>query len=343
MAAESERRMILNMLEEGTITAEEAEKLLHALESKKTEEPRASIGDEVREQLPGILEGALSGLKSTGIFGWSPSHTYEREITGSFDPAAVDDKGWVDFRAAGRNGGISLKGWDSDEYRIVIRAKVRGGDREQARDVAEQFCRVEQEGAALTVDGRTDDMPVNSSVSLECLVPRNHRYAVDLVTSNGRVGVEDLKATQVVVSTSNGRAACERVDAEEVNMKTSNGRVQVEEVSGAVKVHTSNGTVKITPANVTRSSQFEAVTSNGRIVFRYEPEDEVGIAFEARTSNGKINTGWDDVEYETDNREPRRGRRKTHVKARTKGFDDKPIQLTVDLKTSNGKIVLGNG
>ncbi len=338
MAEESERRMILNMLEEGTVTAEEADKLLRALESKKTvQEPRASIGDEVREQLPGILEGALSGLKSTGIFGWGPSHTYEREITGSFDSACVEEQGWIDLRAAGRNGGISLKGSDSDEYRIVIRAKVRGGDREQARDVAEQFCKVEEEGASLTIDGRTD-MPANSSVALECFVPRAHRYNADLVTSNGRVGVEDLKATRIVVSTSNGRAACERVDAEEVDMNTSNGRIQVEEVSGAIKAHTSNGTVRITPANVTTSSQFEAVTSNGKIVFNYEPEEEVGVAFEARTSNGKIKTGWDDLDYEIDNQ---RGKRRTHVKARTGGFDDKPIQLTVDLKTSNGKIVLG--
>lgn len=342
MAGESERRMILNMLEEGTITAEEADKLLRALETKKEppEEHRASIGDEVYGQLPGLLEGALSGLKSTGIFGWGPSHTYEREITGAFDPVAVDEKGAVDLRAAGRNGGISLQGWDSDEYRIIIRSKVRGGDREQARDVAEQFCRVQQEGASLTVDGRTDDMPVNSSVSLECFVPRTHRYNVDLVTSNGRISVEDLKATRVVVSTSNGRAACERVEAEEVEMSTSNGRIQVEEVSGAIKAHTSNGTVRITPANVTMSSQFEAVTSNGRIVFNYEPEEEVGVAFEARTSNGKIHTGWDDLDYEIDNR---RGTRRTHVKAATRGFADKPIQLTVDLKTSNGKILLGRG
>ena len=333
----SEHRRVLKMLEEGKITAVEADKLLKALGSES--ETRAT-GPSVQTEsadLSGLVEGALSSLKSAGLFGWGSAHSFERELTGTFSPEAVEAQGGVDLRGAARNGRIPPPPRDSEEYRVVIRTKVRGGDREQAREVAERFCQVEQGDAVLAVDGRATAMP-NSSVALDIFLPEKYRYNVDLLTSNGRIEVDHLKCSKVVAETSNGRVACEKIEAEDVELETSNGRIEVGGVSGSVRAHTSNGRIRLAPARVETNSEYDMVTSNGKILLEYDPGREVGMDFEARTSNGKIKVGWDDVEYEIDNV---RGKRRTHVKGKTAGFDSKPVKLLVNLKTSNGAISIG--
>ena len=338
MTEVSEHRRVLKMLEEGTITAAEADKLLKALGSEPGLSEAGAPGQTESADLSGLVEGALSSLKSAGLFGWGSAHSFEREVTGTFSPGAVEDQGWVDLRGAARNGRIEVSGWDSEEYRVVIRTKVRGGDREQAREVAERFCQVEQGDAVLTVDGRGTDMPPNSSVSLDVFLPEKYRYNVDLLTSNGRIEIDHLRCKDLVAASSNGRVACQKIEAEDVELETSNGRIEVGGVSGSVRAHTSNGRIRLAPARVETSSEYDMVTSNGKILLEYDPGREVGVDFEARTSNGKIKVGWDDVQYEIDNV---RGKRRTHVKGKTAEFDSKPVKLKVNLKTSNGAISIG--
>ncbi|MFO8061010.1 MAG: DUF4097 family beta strand repeat-containing protein [Bacillota bacterium] len=337
MVEASEHRRVLKMLEEGTINAEEAEKLLKALGTESEHRESEKYSETELKDLPGLVEGALSSLKSAGIFNWGPGYSYERELTGNFSPEAVGERGWVDLKGAARNGRIHVNGWDSDGYRVVIRARVRGGDREQAREVAERFCQVEQEGAALSVDGRRSNMPPNSSVSIEFFLPREYRYDLDLLTSNGRIQIDDVRCENVVAVTSNGRVACQAMEAREVRLETSNGRIEVGGVSGSVRAQTSNGRIRLAPAKVDSDSEYDMVTSNGKILLDYQPTADVGVDFEARTSNGKIKVGWDAVEYEIDDRKSRH----PHVKGRTAGFEQKPVKLQARLKTSNGTISIG--
>jgi len=346
MNRESEYQMILRMLEEGKIDAEEAEKLLGALGEPgsgagvRSEDPvkEASDIDADPGDLSGMIKGVVSSLKGTGLMGAiGPAQTYSREIKGRFDPTAVQERGFIEVKGAAKNGRIEVQGWDSDEYRVVVQAKVRGGERDQAREVAEEYCKVEEGEAALTVEGR-ENLPTNSSVSLEIFLPEDYVYDIDLVTSNGRLHLVDLCGRKVLGRTSNGRIACDDVRAKNFDLKTSNGRIQVEGAVGDVAAKTTNGAIRIVPREVQAHSRYRARTTNGKIALDYAPGDEVGVSFEARTTNGKIDIPWDDLDLEIDRR---RGRRRTHIKGTTAGYEDKDLHLQVELKTTNGAIKFG--
>ena len=336
MGKNEERRLILKMLEEGTISTEEADKLMEALEEESGPSSGGESGSALQEpqqQLPELVKGALKSLKGSGFFGFGSAVSYEREVTGSFS----DDAGTVDVQLAGRNGRMQLQGWDEDDFLIKIRAKVRGGGKEAARDAAEKFCQLKAEDASLIVDGRTD-MPPNTSIALEVYLPENFRYSLDLHTSNGRLSINDLTCTEVEAKTSNGRVACTGVNAEEkMRLVTSNGRVQAKNFSGSIDAQTSNGRIRLEPSLSTTSSDYKARTSNGSIRLALPATEPLSVSFEARTSNGKVKTDLEDLEYEIDDN---KGRRRSHVKAKTTGFEQADVQITADLKTSNGSIRL---
>lgn len=345
MTRESEYEMILRMLQEGTIDAEEAEKLLAALSDRESDsEARLSVDEETAgvdvesADLSEMIRGVVSSITESGLMGSiGGSQSYERELTGQFDSAAVQESGSVAVKGAAKNGRIEVRGWDSDEYKVIIRAKVRGGDRSRAREVAEEYVEVVQDATRLTVDGR-ENLPLNSAVSMEIYLPDELVYDLDLLTSNGRIHLADLRGAEVLGRTSNGRIGCENLRARSFDLKTSNGRIEVDGAVGDVEVETTNGSIKIRPREVREDSSYRARTTNGKIVLDYTPGEETGVKFEARTTNGKISIPWDDLDLEIDQR---RGRRRTHIKGTTAGYAARDIQLEMDFRTTNGAIKVG--
>ncbi len=333
MSRNEEQKLILNMLEDGQITAEEAQKLLDALGDEPSPSPGPTTAGEELKHIPDVVKGALQSIKGSGFFGFGSSVSYEREVTGGFSAK----EGPVDVSMAARNGLIQVSGWDEEGFRLVIKTKVRGGDKEAARDAAENFCRVETGDDRLMVDGR-ENLPPNTSVSLQCNLPKSLLYELDLHTSNGRVSVDQLNCRGVTAETSNGRVACSDVHSEQpMRLTTSNGRVKAESFTGGVRARTSNGRISLKPSQPEASCDYSAHTSNGSITLSVPEGEGLGISFEARTSNGKVKTAVEELEYEIDDR---KNRRRSHVKAHTPGFDNAQVQLTADLKTSNGSIRL---
>jgi DUF4097 and DUF4098 domain-containing protein YvlB len=132
---------------------------------------------------------------------------------------------------------------------------------------------------------RPPDFYRNVGVRFYIRVP--HKALLDLIsTSNGKIQVEDLEG-RARLHTSNGGVRLTRVKGE-VEARTSNGTIEAEDIDGNVSLHTSNGAIRAE----TRHGSFEATTSNGSITARLN-DPAAAWPVRAETSNGHIDLTLD--------------------------------------------------
>jgi DUF4097 and DUF4098 domain-containing protein YvlB len=162
---------------------------------------------------------------------------------------------------AGKNGGISVKGWDRAD--VLVRAKVEAwGDTEaDAKSLATQI-RLDTSAGVVKPSGPESK---GWAVSFEIFVPR--RGDLNLNAYNGGIGIDGVTG-RIQFKTTNGGVHLTRLGGD-VEGKTTNGGVHVE-LAGArwegqkLDVETKNGGVNMTmPANY--SAQLETETVNGSV------------------------------------------------------------------------------
>lgn len=183
------------------------------------------------------------------------NHCEIREQTLPAGPLTVD---------AGRNGGVSVKGWDRNE--ILVRAKVQSAapSEADAQQLAKEV-RIETAGLHVRAEGPEGQEGRWWSVSYEVFVP--HRSDLSLEAHNGGVAISDV-AGKIEFKTLNGGVSLHRVGGN-VQGSTTNGGVNVE-LNGnrwdgeALNVRTTNGGVNlIMPENY--SAHLETSTVNGNV------------------------------------------------------------------------------
>lgn len=151
--------------------------------------------------------------------------------------------------------------------------------------------KVDQDGDRITVSGkRRGLLPFFSGrVELHARVPR--AFQLDLRTSGGRIDVQELLG-DVRAHTSGGTLDFEEIEGN-VDIKTSGGRIQVKEVGGDLKARSSGGPIHVSEIE----GDVDVQTSGGTLRLR-----DVGGKVRARTSGGSIEarfTGIPEGELET--------------------------------------------
>lgn len=125
-------------------------------------------------------------------------------------------------------------------------------------------------------------LPFNfGRVELRVRIPEE--FGVDIVTSGGRVEIEELEGP-VDAKTSGGRIDLSQIEGD-VRVHTSGGRIELREIEGNVKAVTSGGTIR--GSEITGA--IEAETSGGTIRLR-----DVSGATEAETTGGSIEVRFDE-------------------------------------------------
>ena len=127
---------------------------------------------------------------------------------------------------------------------------------------------------------RPSDFYRHMGVRFSIRVPR--KALLDLIsTSNGKIQVEDVEG-RARLHTSNGGIRVSRLKGE-LEARTSNGTIDAQDVDGSVNLHTSNGAIR----SETAHGSFEGTTSNGSITARLN--DPVATEpVRAESSNGHI-------------------------------------------------------
>ena len=290
-----ERRKVLDMLSEGKVTVEEAERLLkalqdtHRVETRKKRRINAPIspipGVEALSPIPGVeaLQDTLEGLEES-LSGWSDSEDSDRDEDGKTsmrdDTFAVGDTPRLVVR--GFNGRIRVRAGEPGSIRVRARLKRPRGIKYSA----------EQEGDLITVEAKPNRQSEgflhglsrqSSGANIEVTVPVT--TSVDLATSNGPVELQGTKSGGAI-QTKNGPIRVEKFKGD-LNATTQNAPITVKTLSGSAELSTSNGRVSLEDAH----GRFDARTTNGSI--KFQGSIAPGNGSKLSTTNGNIKVALD--------------------------------------------------
>ena len=289
-----ERRKILDMLSEGKITVEDAERLLKALQGTHRVETRKKRGIDaplspipnvgaLQDSLEGLGEEIKEGLEES-LSEWSESENGTRDEDGKTsmrdDAFAVGDSPRLVVR--GFNGRIRVRAGEPGSIRVRARLKKPHGIKYSAV----------QEGDLVTVEAKPDRQAEgfppglsrqSSGANIEVTVPVT--TSVDLATSNGPVELRGTEGSGEV-KTKNAPIRVEQFKGD-LNATTKNGSITVKTLSGAAELATMNSRVSIEDGR----GRFEVRTINGPIKFQgsMEPKSHNKLS----TLNGNIKVALD--------------------------------------------------
>ena len=289
-----ERRKVLDMLSEGKVTVEEAERLLEALQDTHRETRK---GRGIDAPIPGIetLQDTLEGLGDEigkgleegleeSLSGWSESEDSDRDEDGKTsmrdDTFAVGANPRLVVR--GFNGRIRVRAGEPDSIRVRTRLKKPRGIKYSAV----------QEGDLVTVEAKADRQSEgflhglsrqSSGANIEVTVPVT--TSVDLATSNGPVELQGTEGGGTV-QTKNGRIRVENFKGD-LNATTKNAPITVKTFSGSAELSSTNSRVSIEDAY----GRFDARTTNGSI--KFQGSIEPGTDNRLSTTNGSIKVALD--------------------------------------------------
>ncbi len=163
---------------------------------------------------------------------------------------------------AGRNGGVSIRGWDRDSIHIRVKVQTQDENEAGAKEIASQV-KVETSGSAIRADGPESSRRGSWSASFEIFVPR--RSDLRLETHNGPISVREVSG-DMQLDAHNGPLSLRSVGGD-VRGRTQNGPLAIE-LSGAkwdgagLDAETRNGPVILTIPE-SYSAQLETGTVNG--------------------------------------------------------------------------------
>jgi hypothetical protein len=165
---------------------------------------------------------------------------------------------------AGRNGGISVRGWDRGD--VSIRAKVvASADTDaEARRIA-AAVRVDTAGGRVRAEGPDTAGDEHWAVSFEVQVPRTANLTLN--THNGGIAIEQFHGTAEFRALNGGVTLIDV--AGDIHGATTNGGLNIDLRGTAwdgagLNVETRNGGIRFgVPANY--SAELETGTTNGRV------------------------------------------------------------------------------
>lgn len=290
---EEEKMVVLKMLEEGKITAEEAAKLLDALEGSRSPYEKGYRKGDLQEKwkekikkmdiLSGISEEVEKGLeeidkkvekivqkdwgssvveKILNFFVDVGSQKFEKE----FEFKNVGENTSLDVKVS--NGKVTVEGWEEDHIYVDVKCTAKSkGDGEIYVNYNEGLLEVKE------------STEVRSS-EIEIYLPFIKYKDIRLEVVNGRIVIEDIESKNLVLETVNGIIVLENVAFEVGEFSTVNGRISLEDL-------------KVNPGN----SMLKAEVTNGVINIELGGED-IEVSYELEATAGKCNVDLTEAMHE---------------------------------------------
>jgi len=165
---------------------------------------------------------------------------------------------------AGRNGGVTVKGWERNE--ILVRARVQTAAPTQAQaDQLASEVRIETAGLRIHAEGPEQRDDFNWWVSFEIYAPS--RSDLSLEAHNGGISISDISG--------------------KLEFKTMNGGVTLRHVGGNVRGNTTNGGVNVELTGPRWEGELlDVKTTNGGVTL--DLPDSYSAHLETGTVNGRV-------------------------------------------------------
>ena len=275
-----EQHMILQMVAEGKITADEGARLLEAIKPKADSSFSKERMDEWGERISSFFSGDASDwIRNLGsIFG--PKATFSEE-----EDQTLEAEGISVIQAGTTNGRIVTTGTDTSQIRIQVRKVVRAPREEDARAFSKHVeISVDKVDSAIQIREKHPVPPpgitVTTDLTIQCpagvdlklrstngQVKVSHTEgATDLITTNGMIQLESLTGPVTARSTNGSVQASSHTLRERLDFQTTNGAIKTVVDSGdaPIRLATTNGSITLTlPDDF--SGMLDANTSNGVI------------------------------------------------------------------------------
>ncbi|GGF31527.1 hypothetical protein GCM10010954_33420 [Halobacillus andaensis] len=229
-----ERMKILKMIENGTISAEEGEKLLKAVEYSKDEEGKAAGK---KYGFKDFVGEALEKIKNADFdlsFGEAVEFQYHLETSG--EP-------FHDLDISIANGSLHLEPWSESYAQAECHVKVyQAADEKEAK---EQFL---ADGQFDVTNGilRFANPSKKIKTFVKLYLPQKRYEFVKTKLSNGTITSHDVQSDHFHLKTTNGSLRVKRSNGESCKLETGNGSVTITESQfDLCEADTINGSVKL--------------------------------------------------------------------------------------------------
>lgn len=293
-----ERKMILQMLQEGKISADEAERLLKALADPATEQkdeeknrqasssPSEFVdwkGWDSRNQsykqaaggfkISQYIESFIQKLKDVDLdlnFG-----TYETVNHIFQDHPAEINRIAIDVK----NGSVELTPWDEKFIQADCEVKVyKVASKDEAREkfIGETHFEVVNERLVFACEPR--DMKVMAKI----FIPKKVYDSIDFSLFNGDIKGQAIETKSLQAKTVNGNISLPQLNVERAELETGNGTISVEGKADDLELETLNGPIKAIGA----FRDLDAETFSGMITA--ELSDPGVVSLKSTTGNIRV-------------------------------------------------------
>ena len=267
-----EKLMILKMLEEGKISAEDAENLLSALGDSKKDQVKDKLGsftektmdysekaaskglslaENIMEGISGLFE-SLEDSNFSNIF----SGKYESEFYDfKFDPTAREN---LNIDITGINDTIKI--YPTEDKEISINANVRYGKTALKNRPKEGYYDMAEEGNTIFLRPLVKE---NIAVKLDVFLPRASYGQVKISNKNAKVEVDNLMAEKLKIKSRNASINLKNIDADFILLETKNGKIDLSSIrSEESNLHSSNGKIILDSVNTKKLTTYHSPTTN---------------------------------------------------------------------------------
>jgi len=255
-----EKRRILQLLEEGKLTIDEALSLIEKAEqadlAKNLKGDDDSIDDSVfqekkkepyqqsafkfqsaKEKLFDFVDNAVKKVKEVDLD--NLNITRHEEISHIFQFTEVFPKN-IDVDIP--NGEVEVIPWDQNEIRIECKAKIyRVDSNEQAKEVFLKEVKVKAKEDVLEVKVNHKWMKLQTKL----YIPKNTYHIAKVRLFTGSIKTYDLSADQIYAKTANGKITINAGQSEKLEADAANGGIVIENsVIEKLDGETLNGAIK---------------------------------------------------------------------------------------------------
>jgi len=296
---QEEKKKILQMVQDGAITVEEAYSILDELEKahKESEQKEENLLNELstvvlnkdvpkendslnkkvqfsKEKILGFVGTAIQKIKDTDLdFNFGTS----QEISHIFQDLPRDLK-QVEIEIA--NGKLAIETWDQPDIRIECAAKVYNSETQaQAREEFLKNVHFTNE------EGRVRFHVLQKSVKVDAkiFVPIRHYESISVRLFNGGITGGSLLVDSLKAKTANGAITLQKVEGKKCDVETGNGKITINDSRlEIVEAESLNGAIVVNG----HYQQIDAQSFNGQISCQVlEPTCE---SIQAKSVTGSI-------------------------------------------------------
>lgn len=231
------------------------------------------------------------------------------------------------------NGQISIQPSPDKKWHLRLTVKVRADDANAARSLAESLVTIRYDDSILSVESRRL-FGQNAVVDIELQLPLGSRLRLQSSCTNGTISLHGVSGERLLLHTVNGKINAEQFGVESIEAHSVNGGIWLTGTARKVKCRAANGRIRVQTVSA-QDAELELETVNGSIEAILPTGEQLGYQVEAATTAGAVHVDLPDV---LRNESSRPGRRR--VQAESRKLKSKQMVHAVHAKSVSGRIAI---